>query len=247
MNSMFATRGAGAIRHRDAVARRDVGIARCRGRPCRAPPVASSVIGAQEAVDQVRSRRRARRRRARGRARRRRSGASSAGRRRSAVSKKAMFGCARARSSSARSISRPVTSRWWRIRRRVWPPSRPRSKPLPAGASASAGSKSHAELHAATRSRRAALDHVAARRPRGRGPRPPSACRARGRRRSRRRRGRRRCRPAPSSWPNPSAALLGDDRHAAVLGDAQRVEQAGEPAAEDQEIEIALFRHRGAI
>jgi len=51
-----------------------------------------------------------------------------------------MFGCARARSSSARSISRPVASRWCRMRRRVWPPSRPSAKPAPFAALASAAS-----------------------------------------------------------------------------------------------------------
>ncbi len=44
-----------------------------------------------------------------------------------------------------------------------------------------------------------------------------------------------------------SARSLGDDRHAAVLGDPQRVEQAGKSAAENEELEIALLRHRGAI
>ena len=42
-------------------------------------------------------------------------------------SKIVMFGCAATAASSARSISRPVMSLAWRMRRLEWPPSRPRS------------------------------------------------------------------------------------------------------------------------
>ena len=40
---------------------------------------------------------------------------------------------------------------------------------------------------------------------------------------------------------------LGDDRHAAVLGHPQRVEETGKSAAEDQELEVAPLGHRGPI
>ncbi len=62
------------------------------------------------------------------RRRRGRRAASSADRRAQWFSNSAMFGWARARASRARSISRPVASRWCRMRRRVCPPSRPSAK-----------------------------------------------------------------------------------------------------------------------
>ena len=132
-----------------------------------------------------------------------------------------MFGCARTRASSARSISRPVASRWWTMRRRVCPPSRPRSRLLLGLARVELG----AELEQRLDHRRPPLDHVA----NDGFAAEAGACRervldvllegvvAREDRRD------------PALGPvrrGVRRPLLGDDRDAAVLGDAEGIEEA---------------------
>ena len=234
---MFASARAGAVGHRHAVAGGDVGVARvevdlaraaggeqrdAREEALDAPRRGVEHVGAEHAV----------RRRAARRARR------SGGRPRSAPRRARCSGARAPAASSARSISRPVASRWWSTRRRRWPPSRPRSK-LPGEPSSSTSP---------TRSNST--------------PALSSASIAAGPRSITKRTTSSRQRPAPASrvsctWASKLSSgddhrgdaalgvvggrlggvLLGDDGHLAAVGHAQRVHQPGDAAPEHQEVE----------
>ena len=125
---MLRDRHAGAVRHGDAVAGRDVGVATCRGTPCRRRRWPAASRARVKRVHRAASR-------GRGRRRPSRTARGSVGSRVASVSRSTRGG-ARGRGcwasrgpppTSARMISRPVASEACRMRRWLWPPSRPRS------------------------------------------------------------------------------------------------------------------------
>ncbi len=221
---MLATRAPDAVGHRDAVAGRDVGVRgvevdlagaaggehrrRARRRSCTSPVALVEHVGAE--------------------ARRwgRRTWRRSADRPPCGRASSVMFGRRAARrASSARSISRPVVSLAWTMRRAVWPPSRPRSScAVGVAVEARRRSSSTSSRIALRALAHAQLDDVAVAQPVADG----AAC--------------------PATWASKrvvgvehrgdaalrvvgvasSAARLVDDDDAAVLGGAQREVQAGD-------------------
>ena len=225
--------GARAVRHRDAVARRDVGVRRVEVDLARRRRVARTVARARighdlpaRLVEHVGARAHL--------------GPAVLGERDEVDRACGPRGCARAgsrstASSSARSTSRPVMSAAWATRRALWPPSRCRSR-----------SASPSRRRPRRRSKRAPMSCSIAMRA---GPsltqistarswqRPGArrrACPRCARRTSRPRRGRRRSRPA-RTWCSTRRALRFVTRSdVAVRGGLEREGQPGDAAADDE-------------